>query len=209
MKIEKLDVRLVPVVSPASHKTNSFYVLAGSPSWARDVGHGFPEKEANTKLAMATARTLAGLGALHPAGAERLIVPVSSRALVGGENVATVLTPLRDMDEELRHKIIVEIHDFPARLTLDTLEDITIPLLTFVGGFVARPPAGLSDATVFANCNYIALTMNLAGSSDLKPLQRLWAIAAPSRLKMFLWNTPDELLHDAQRLEVFGCSHPI
>ncbi len=136
-------------------------------------------------------------------------MPVSSRALVGGENVSTVLTPLRAMDEDLRHKIIVEIHDFPSRLNLDTLEDITIPLLTFVGGFVARPPAGLTDATVFANCNYLALTRNMAGAADIKPIQKLWAIAAPKRLKMFLWNTPDEMLHDAQRLEVFGCSQPL
>ncbi len=58
MKIEKQDVQLVPVISPASHKNNSFYVLAGSPSWAKDVGHGFPEKEPTAKLAMATARHL-------------------------------------------------------------------------------------------------------------------------------------------------------
>lgn len=205
---DPLDITLVPIFAPKNRKAHARYVLATHPDVERRVGHGFPEKATPALLASIAARTFASVTIAIGATDERLIIPISAKALVGTDNAKAVLNELRRIEEADRERIIVEIHDFPARITLDALETITIPLLLFVGGFIGRMPPDLEDATVFSNCNYIALSIDCQTFPSIKPLQDIWKIAAPRRLKMFVWNLPEEAVADAVRFDVFGATSP-
>lgn len=203
-----LALSFVPVFSPKNRKVHAKYVLAHHREMDWKVGHGFPPKAAPAALAGMTSRLFDALAHEITGHPERLIVPVSAKALLGVENANSVLDSLRRIDEADRARIIVEVHDFPTTINLDTVEEATIPLLLYVGGFVARMPPGLEDATVFSNCNYIALTIDYATAPSEKPLVDIWKVAAPKRLKYFIWNLPESEIADAERLEVFGATAP-
>lgn len=203
-----IPLDFVPIFAPKNRMVHAKYVLARHREMDWKVGHGFPPKAGPAMLAGMAAKLFDSL-ALEIAGhTERLIVPISAKALIGTENANEVLDALRRIEETDRTRIIVEVHDFPKTINLKTVEEATIPLLLFVGGFMARMPPGLEDATVFSNCNYIALTIDYDTPSSEKPLLDIWRVAAPKRLKSFVWNLPESAIADAVRLEVFGATSP-
>lgn len=144
------------------------------------------------------------LAALAPG--QRLVVPVSSRAIAGKERASKALAPLKGLTEDERGDLIAEMFELPAHLTLDGLEATTVPLLFFAGGFIARVDDKLEDATVYANCNYLGLSADLWGADDPeKKMRRVWAKAEARRLNTFFWNLPDQATLDAAaRLKPFA-----
>lgn len=144
------------------------------------------------------------LAALAPG--QRLIVPVSARAMAGKEHATKALAPLKGIGEEERGDLIAEMFELPAKPTLEGLEAPTVPLLFFIGGFIARVDDKLEDATVFANCNYLGLSVDLGGVDDPEQaMRRVWAKAEARRLKTFFWNIPDKSILDvAARLKPFA-----
>ncbi len=171
------------------------------------MGQGFSASATPDGLAQGSARTLTAVAAALAAGdiAGRVIVPLSARALVGSGNAGKVVDAVKQIDETARKGLIIEMHDFAGTLSLDAVETATIPLLLFAGGFIARVPPGLDDATVFSNCNYLGLSIAMDGNeTEDDAIRNAWALTAIRRLKLFVWNMPPALMPAAIRMEVFG-----
>lgn len=143
------------------------------------------------------------LAALAPG--QRLVVPVSARAIAGKELASKALVPLKGMTEDERSDLIAEMFQLPAHLTIEGLEVATMPLLFFVGGFIARVDSNLEDATVYSSCNYLGISLDLGGRDDPEQaMRRVWAKAETCHLKTFFWNLPDKAsLNAAARLKPF------
>ncbi len=202
-----VEISFVPIVSPISGKPLAAYVVASHPMCIAKTGAVFPSKATPDGLAEGARAMLEGLVSTIQSGAapSRLVLPLSAKALVGTDNADKVLSALRQLDQAQRSSIIVEMHDLPTHISLDALETATIPLLLFVGGFIARMPPGLDDGTVFSNCNYMGLSISLDdGASDETAVRDAWVVTAPRRLKLFVWNMPAQLTDAAARMEVFG-----
>jgi hypothetical protein len=130
----------------------------------------------------------AALDALEADGrGERVVVPISARALAGTQASDRTLDPLKAVERARRAYLIAEVFDLPRRVSLEALENVTVPLLPYVGGYLARPPDWVDDYTVFANCNYLGVTAALDGRADADAhLTRVWAGAEKNRLALFV-----------------------
>lgn len=99
----------------------------------------------------------------------RLLVRINSVALATSEAAGEVTDVLRTLNAEERAHIVPEIIDFPKSLSLNTLDDITIPLMAFFDTWIARPEKEQADFTPFANLNYSGVTLDLLDTPmDLK-----------------------------------------
>lgn len=208
MKVER-TFRLVSVISPDSGEPHAALVL---PQIERDgvvtEEWRFSERSTPDQLAALTEKIiLYARDILEKNPPKRLILPISARAIVGDGNLSRIADAFHEIPEESRKRLIIEIHDFPKSLTLNAIENSTIPMLFFARGFIARMPAPLEDATVFANCNYIALSVDAADkTATADPIRNAWKAATPRRLKVFAWNVSAAEMPDAVRLDLFGVS---
>ena len=212
-----MRVLFEPVQNTTSGATLGFRcVLGGNDDLSRiSLKDAFPLQKpidavatANNRLTQAAAETLRDLEA---AGRhERVIVPVSARALAGVDAATKTLAPLKSLTSPQKQHLIVEMFDLPQRLSLDALEDATIPLLSYAHGFIGHPPVGLHDCTVFANCNYLGLMVTLRGDEDDEfELRSTWAEGQKRRLKLVVGGIASpEILALAKKYEAFGISGP-
>jgi len=91
----------------------------------------------------------------------RMLVRINSVALATAEAASEVTDVLRTLTVEERHHIIPEIIAFPKSLSLNTLDDITIPLMAFFDTWLAQPEKEQADFTPFSNLNYAGVTLDL------------------------------------------------
>ena len=99
----------------------------------------------------------------------RLVLRINSVALATKEAASEVTEQLRVLDKDQRKLIIPEIVEFPKSLSLETMDDITIPLMAFFDSWIARPEKEHADFTPFANLNYGGVTLDLEDQAlDLK-----------------------------------------
>lgn len=91
----------------------------------------------------------------------RMLVRINSLALATSEAAAQVTETFRTLSREERAHIIPEILEFPKSLSLNTLDDITIPLMAFFDTWIAHPEKQQSDFTPFANLNYSGVSLDL------------------------------------------------
>ena len=114
----------------------------------------------------------------------------------------------KSLERDLRGRVAIELFELPERPSLDTMEDIVIPLMPFFDRLVARPRAGLDDYTVFANVNLLGVSIDLE-NADAPDLTRFWAGARNRRLAVFAHGVGDQAQRDAlQRFEVEGMDGP-
>jgi len=109
----------------------------------------------------------------------RLLVRVNSVALATAEAAAEVTDVMRELNAEERQHIIPEIIDFPKSLSLNTLDDITIPLMAFFDSWIAQPEKEQTDFTPFANLNYAGVSLDLSDKPlDLKLAGKIFQLFA-------------------------------
>jgi len=109
----------------------------------------------------------------------RLLVRINSVALATSEAASEVTDVLRTLTVEERRHVIPEIIDFPKSLSLNTLDDITIPLMAFFDTWLAQPEKQQADFTPFANLNYAGVTLDLCDKPmDLKLAGKVFQLFA-------------------------------
>lgn len=109
----------------------------------------------------------------------RMLVRINSVALATSEAAAEVTDVLRELSTDERHHIIPEIIDFPRSLSLNTLDDITIPLMAFFDTWFAQPEKEQTDFTPFANLNYGGVALDLSDKPvDLKLAGKIFQLFA-------------------------------
>lgn len=130
----------------------------------------------------------------------RLTVRINSVAIATSECASEVTETFRTLSKEQREHIAVEISDFPKSLSVDTLDDITIPLMPFFDTLLARPEQEQTDYTLYANLNYAGVILDLRDKPiDIKLAGKLFQLfssrAQVRRLPMWIsafppWKSP-------------------
>lgn len=109
----------------------------------------------------------------------RMLVRINSVALATTEAASVVTETMRLLSNEERKFVIPQITDFPESLSLNTLDEITIPLMAFFDTWLAQPEKTQSDFTPFANLNYGGVTMDLLDKPmDLKLAGKVFQLFA-------------------------------
>ena len=99
----------------------------------------------------------------------RMVLRINSVALATKEAAGEVTEELRILSDDERKLIIPEIVEFPKSLSMETMDDITIPLMAFFNSWIARPEKEHADFTPYANLNYGGVTLDLEDKPlDLK-----------------------------------------
>ncbi|MBL6957461.1 MAG: hypothetical protein ISR52_00645 [Rhodospirillales bacterium] len=127
---------------------------------------------------------------VHRGEPVRMIIPISSFCLLNHEIATELVRIFKETPEEIRARMIFEIFDFPQRLTVDALDDITIPILPFFDERIARPAPQITDFTIFANINYTGVGIDLRDQKwpleKIEPILKTFCGAAQhSRLKAY------------------------
>lgn len=154
----------------------------------------------------------AALAAAHRSGrAVFLMLPVSAKALETKESSTAMVKTLKELPEVCSKAAISHVFDLPERVTLDTLDDVVVPLLITIDKFVLEPPADLDDYTDISSCNAQGVVLDLApGEGADMDLTKVWSRAAPRRLGIFVQNVEDEsVLPMAERYEGRGVDGPV
>ena len=146
----------------------------------------------------------------------RLIVPINSYALASNEGATLIVRAMKELDVSLRDAVIAEFVDLPKSLNLDMLGDMTVPILPFFDKYLAEPrPISSKDSfTMFANCNYFGVSLNMEASPErgeraLGQLTEFWAEATKSRLKVVVQGITDQaIINKAQQYEAFALDGP-
>ncbi|MBL4692760.1 MAG: hypothetical protein JKY92_05470 [Magnetovibrio sp.] len=118
---------------------------------------------------------------------------------------------LKNLPDVCRKAAISHVFDLPAKINLNTLDDIVIPLLITIDKFIIEPPATLSDYTDISGCNAqgVVLDMKPGEGSGLE-FSKFWNVAKPRRLGIFVQNISDEHTADlTRRYEGQGIDGPI
>jgi hypothetical protein len=131
-----------------------------------------------------------------------VIVPVNSVALANRAGATVIHDVFAELDAECHAALVIDIFNLPVRVSIDSLSDITIPMLPYTQRFIAHPHPETEDFTVFANCNYrgVALDMDDVegdGPAQLDALTDFWAEATRRRLGLCVQNAPDQAIVDA------------
>ncbi|MBT3239019.1 MAG: hypothetical protein HOK06_09270 [Rhodospirillaceae bacterium] len=143
-------------------------------------------------------------------GRPRLIVPLNSYALGTGDAATIIVQAFKELSEELRPAVIIELFDFPVTLTADILGDITIPVLPFFDKYMATPNPDNNDFTEFSNLNFFGVSLDLdasgaTGEDAIADLTKFWAEATKRRLKVIVQGVQDQDVADkAQQYECFA-----
>ncbi|MEG3617222.1 hypothetical protein V5T82_02030 [Magnetovibrio sp. PR-2] len=125
----------------------------------------------------------------------RLVVRINSVALATKEAAGEVTEELRVLSDDERKQIVPEIVEFPKSLSMETMDDITIPLMAFFDTWIARPEKEHADFTPFANLNYGGVTLDLEDKPlDLKLAGKIFQLfalrASHRRLPTWLLGVP-------------------
>ena len=135
----------------------------------------------------------------------RLLVRINSLALATSEAASVVTEVFRGLSKEERDHMVIEVSDFPQNMSLDNMDDITIPLMPFFDNLLACPELDRTDYTLFANLNYAGVTMHLNDKPmDLKLAGKLFSLfssrAAPRRLPMWVLGIPSQDVANVARM---------
>lgn len=218
IKENVLSVRFQPVILNGQEAINTFravpmlHAIDGSVRTGNNIisYSGDPVKTAKTNATVLSA-AFAELAKAAEAGKNlRLIVPINSYSVVGNEGATIIVLAIKKLPKELRKNIIVELFDFPENVTMNVLEDDIVPLFPFFEHYIAQTPPEMDDFTVFANCNFLGVSIDLAEldqTAELtgKKIMKFWASATKRRLKLFFEGVSDPgVKQTALRYEAMG-----
>ena len=98
----------------------------------------------------------------------RLIIPINSYSLASDESATLIVKAMKELDSSLCGAVIAEFVDLLGSLTLDILGDMTVPILPFLDKYLAepRPISNKDDFTMYSNCNYFGVSLNLETCDD-------------------------------------------
>lgn len=148
----------------------------------------------------------------------QLVLPVNSVALASRAGATIIHDVFAELDVGCRAGIIVEVFNLPERVSVDSLSEITIPMLPYTHVFLARPHPAMEDFTVFANCNYQGVAYDLGTHSQngqdaqdrLDHLTDFWAETTKRRLGLCVHDLADaDTLNTLRRWEARFIDGPV
>ncbi len=143
-----------------------------------------------------------------------LIVPVNSIALASRDGATAICRAFDELQDACKSAVIVEVFNLPKRVSVDSLGDITIPMLLYVSKFLATPHPETEDYSVFANLNYVGLTHSHSNAGKTaeerkKALTKFWSETTKARLKLCVSDIDDlEAAEQARQYEALAMDGP-
>lgn len=214
-----LEVFFRPIVDPRDEQVRIYRAVPvlnsddGSKIGAKQVlAHDGDPMDTAERNAVVLQHCAAALAAAHSAGnAVFLMLPISAKALETKESSTAMVKVLKDLPDVCAKAAISHVFDLPDRVTLDTLDDVVVPLLITIDKFVLEPPAELEDYTDISSCNAQGVVLDMApGEGANMDLTKLWSRAAPRRLGIFVQNADNEdIIPMAERYEGRGVDGPV
>ena len=214
-----LEIFFRPIVDPRDEQVRIYRAVPvlntddGAKVGAKQVlahdGNPMDTAERNVEVLQRCALALA---AAHQSGnAVFLMVPISAKALATKESSTVMVKALKELPDACSKAAISHVFDLPDRITLDTLDDVVVPLLITIDKFVLEPPATLADYTDFTSCNAHGVVLDMApGEGADMDLTKLWSRAAKCHLGIFVQNAEDEAaITMATRYESRGVDGPV
>ncbi len=145
----------------------------------------------------------------------RLMVPVNAMALAESEASTILVATFKELSEPLRKFVVIEVFDFPDDVHIDSLADMTIPLLPFFDYYLALPIAGEKDFTVYATTNYFGISIDLENMNGSEgEMAKTLGIAAASaemrNLKLYIQGiASDGMRKIVERHDPFAKDGPV
>lgn len=133
-----------------------------------------------------------------------VIVPINVLGL-GLSSFANVFAEkCRDMQNNSEAKLVFELFNFPEKLSLDYLDNLSITVFPFCRHYIARPRPGWTNFTIFTNCNFQGVSFHLMDKAwpavQIKPhLQNFCASAGAGRLHTYVHGIANEAIDKAAR----------
>lgn len=130
----------------------------------------------------------------------KLLVPVHAEVAAKKATARELLALFKTYDERLRKRVMVDVVGLEADVSMDMMEDVTIPLMAVTDKMVAQAPRGMDDFKIFSNLNYLGMSLDLLdkdwGGEELGELLDSFALNSRHwRLRPFVTGvkTPDIL----------------
>ena len=145
----------------------------------------------------------------------QLVLPVNSIALASRDGATIIHDVFGELETEFRAGLIVEIFNLPERVSVDSLSEITIPMLPYTDTFLARPHPTMEDFTVFANCNYRGVSYDMDAAPEdaqdrLDHMTDFWSETTKRRLGLCVHDLDDEsVLETVKRWEAMFIDGPV
>lgn len=218
-----MDVRYRPFIGYAGNMIQGFRCLP----FFRDregrefgietvLGHrGNIENTAERNAAVLSVAFKALARAVGQNQSMRLIVPVNSIGLASRDGATTICRAFDELEDACKSAVIVEVFNLPKRVSVDSLGDITIPMLLYVSKFLAIPHPETEDYTVFANLNYVGLSHSYSNAGKTakerdKALIQFWSEAARARLKLCVTDIDViEVVDQVRRYQALAMDGPV
>ena len=91
----------------------------------------------------------------------KLLIPVHAEVAAKKATARELLALFKTYDERLRKRVMVDVVGLEADVSMDMMEDVTIPLMAVTDKMVAQSPQGMDDFKIFSNLNYIGMSLDL------------------------------------------------
>jgi len=91
----------------------------------------------------------------------KLLLPVHAKCALNKRTATELIALFKEYDAPLRKRIMIDVFGLPDELSVDTMDDVTIPLMAITDKMLAHPPVGLDDFKVFSILNYMGMTLDL------------------------------------------------
>jgi len=91
----------------------------------------------------------------------KLVLPIHAACPLNKRTATEMIAFFKEYDAPLRKRIMVDIVGLPEDLTVNTMDDVTIPLMAVTDKMIAQCPKGMDDFKVFSNLNYMGMTLDL------------------------------------------------
>jgi hypothetical protein len=132
------------------------------------------------------------------------IVPINVLGLGLGSFANVFAEKCQAMHNSSDGNLVFELFNFPEKLSLDYLDNLSITVFPFCRHYIARPRPGWTNFTIFTNCNFQGVSFHLMDkawpAAQIKPhLQTFCASAGGGRLDTYGHGVANEGIGDAAR----------
>ena len=91
----------------------------------------------------------------------KLMLPIHATCPLTKRTATEMIAFFKEYGEPLRKRIMIDIIGLPETLSVNMMDDVTIPVMAVTDKMVARCPPGMDDFKVFSNLNYMGMTLDL------------------------------------------------
>jgi hypothetical protein len=91
----------------------------------------------------------------------KVVLPINAEAMTVEPVASAFINACREMLSEYNGQIVCEMMNFPAKFSIDYLDNLGILVYSYSPEYIARPNPAWTDFKIFANCNFQGVSFDL------------------------------------------------